>query len=286
MDCAYCVLQTYFHPPVLKFFVNHDDLFSELEHFLSRNKNGICRIGTGEFTDSLIWENLSGLSARLVERFGRQENAVLELKTKTINVSGLAGLAHGKKTILAWSLNTPAVIRNEERGTTSLEERLAAAALCRSWGYPLAFHFDPIVLYPGCEKEYENTVRELFRAVPPEAVVWISLGTLRFSPDLKPVISRRFPGSRLVCGEFISGKDRKMRYFKPLRVAFYKRLAAVFRELAPEVPVYFCMEDEDVWEKSLGFSPRERGGLGAMLDESAARHCGLSSAARVSGGGS
>ncbi|MDP3286245.1 MAG: DNA photolyase, partial [Desulfobacterales bacterium] len=26
MDCSYCILQSYFHPPVLQFFVNHEDL--------------------------------------------------------------------------------------------------------------------------------------------------------------------------------------------------------------------------------------------------------------------
>ncbi|MCG6973539.1 MAG: DNA photolyase, partial [Desulfobacterales bacterium] len=30
MDCSYCILQTYFHPPVLQYFVNHGDLLQEL----------------------------------------------------------------------------------------------------------------------------------------------------------------------------------------------------------------------------------------------------------------
>jgi len=35
------------------------------------------------------------------------------------------------------------------------------------------------------------------------------------------------------------------------------------------------MEDDEVWEKVMGFIPAEKGGLSAMLDESAIRHCGL-----------
>ena len=31
MDCSYCIQQSYFHPPVLQYFVNHDDLLSELD---------------------------------------------------------------------------------------------------------------------------------------------------------------------------------------------------------------------------------------------------------------
>jgi spore photoproduct lyase len=35
------------------------------------------------------------------------------------------------------------------------------------------------------------------------------------------------------------------------------------------------MEDEDVWQKSLGFKPGDVGGLPHMLDQSAVRHCNL-----------
>jgi hypothetical protein len=35
------------------------------------------------------------------------------------------------------------------------------------------------------------------------------------------------------------------------------------------------MEDDQVWTQSMGFTPQSRGGLPAMLDESARRHCDL-----------
>jgi spore photoproduct lyase len=47
------------------------------------------------------------------------------------------------------------------------------------------------------------------------------------------------------------------------------------KALAPEALIYLCMEDEEVWRKSLGYIPRERGGLSGLLDESAVKHCGL-----------
>jgi len=45
--------------------------------------------------------------------------------------------------------------------------------------------------------------------------------------------------------------------------------------MAPEAPIYFCMEDGEVWRKTLGFEPQEKGGLAQMLDDWAARCCGL-----------
>ena len=200
---------------------------------------------------------------------------MLELKTKTVNIERLKGLEHRRKTILSWSLNTPAVMQSEERRTASLEARLTAAARCQKWGYPLAFHFDPMIIYDGCDTDYRWVVKQLFQRISAENIVWISLGTFRFMPALKPVIAQRFPDSKIVYGEFVTGLDNKMRYFKPLRIALYRQMVGWIRDAAPDVTVYFCMEDDEVWEKSMGWVPPPHGGLGRMLDQSAIQTCGL-----------
>lgn len=273
MDCTYCILQSYFHPPVLQYFANHDDLVRELDAQFRRNTR--MRIGTGEFTDSLIWESWTDLSGLLVPQFARQKRAVLELKTKTTTVAAFKKYTHNRKTILAWSMNTPTIIANEERRTAPLAERIRAAATCAGWGYPVAFHFDPMVIYEGCEQEYRQVLMEIFARIDPADIIWISLGTFRFMPALKPIIQKRFPGSQIVYGEFVAGLDGKMRYFKPLRIELYRKIVGWIREVAPNVRTYLCMESNEVWQKVFGFVPAERGGLPHMLDESAAEHCGL-----------
>ncbi len=273
MDCSYCILQSYFHPPVMQYFVNHDDMINELD--LSFMGKKFRRIGTGEFTDSMIWENWTNLSDVLVPKFAGQNHMMLELKTKTVAVKKLKTFNHKRKTVMSWSLNTERIIRTEERHTASLSARLRAAAECESWGYPLAFHFDPMVLYDGCEEEYRQVVRRIFEHVDPDNIVWISLGTFRFMPSLKATVQKRFKHSRIVYGEFINGLDAKMRYFKPLRIDLCRKMAYWIKDIAPDVTVYFCMEDDEVWQKSFGFVPEEKGGLPKMLDDSAIRHCGL-----------
>ncbi|HAA02055.1 MAG TPA: hypothetical protein DCE18_01645, partial [Syntrophobacteraceae bacterium] len=83
----------------------------------------------------------------------------------------------------------------------------------------------------------------------------------------KPIIQQRHPRSRIVYGEFIRGLDGKMRYFRDIRVGLYRVMADAIRQAAPEVCLYLCMESEDMWRAALGFSPEDRGGLPAMLDE-------------------
>ncbi len=275
MDCAYCILQAYFHPPVLQYFAGFDQYTAALDPVFQGNT--IVRFGTGEYTDSLIWEPVSLMPRFLVEKFAAQDRAILELKTKTVNIDGLLDLNHNRKTILSWSVNTPEMIASQERGTASLSARLRAAAKAVSKGFRVAFHFDPIFLYPGCEQAYEKVIEAIFAHVRPDDVVWISLGTFRFMPHLKPIIEMRFPDSTIPYGEFITGLDNKMRYFKPLRITMYQRLAHLFRQLAPGVAVYFCMEDEEVWMKTFGFFPGKPKALAHMLDRAATDRCGLDS---------
>ncbi|MFO7753093.1 MAG: DNA photolyase [Desulfobacteraceae bacterium] len=275
MDCSYCILQAYFNPPLLRYFADRDRIREELKTIAAQDK--LYRIGTGEFTDSLIWETISDLPLFLVKEFSKQDRAVLELKTKTVNIESLREVDHNLKTIVSWSLNTPGIISSEERGTASLQARLKAAGRCVSWGYNVSFHFDPVVIYPGCEQAYTEVIDQIFEHVPPEKIVWISIGSFRFMPSLKPVIKNRFPDSGICYGEFVQGLDNKMRYFKPLRIRIYKAMVDRIKSMGPDVLVYFCMEDERVWNETLGFFPGQEGELGHLLDAGAAEHCRLDS---------
>ncbi|MCG8643104.1 MAG: DNA photolyase, partial [Desulfobacterales bacterium] len=65
---------------------------------------------------------------------------------------------------------------------------------------------------------------------------------------------------------------------KPLRINLYQALIKRLKAYASDLLVYFCMEDQEVWEKCLGYYPQEKGGLGWLLDKSAAEKCGLDNA--------
>ncbi len=270
MDCVYCILQAYLNNPYLSFFVNVEDLLAELTGAFVHDPDHFRRIGTGEFTDSLALDPLTGLSRVLVEFMRDKNRAVLELKTKTAAVENLAGLDHGGRTIVAWSLNSPAIMAKEEIRTASLEQRLAAAASCATWGYRLAFHFDPIIYHKDWKKGYADTIKQLFDTVPKEHIAWISLGCLRYLPALKKIAGQRFPNSRFFQEEFIEGLDGKARYFRSLRVEMYDHLyQLLLHHTDPETCIYLCMENNEIWREVFGFIPEERGGLPRMLDEAA-----------------
>jgi spore photoproduct lyase len=269
LGCSYCILQAYFPNPNLRLFANIDEMMQELREHLRNSPRAVHRIGTGEFTDSLLLDHLTRLSEILVHFFAEQANAVLELKTKTSQVDLLEKLDHGGRTIVAWSLNPPEVIAREEGAACSLAERLEAARRCQEWGYRLAFHFDPLLAYPSWKEGYVEVVDRLFSAVDPDGIAWISLGTLRFMPSLKDTIRQHHPLTTILNEEFVPGLDGKLRYFRDLRVEMYSHLKKLLLEVKEDLCIYLCMESNDVWREALGFAPEEKGGLGAILDKQA-----------------
>ncbi len=275
LGCTYCILQAYFSQPNLRLFGNTEEMLQGLEAELTSHPLELYRIGTGEFTDSLLLDPHTRLTSRLVPLVAAHTNAVLELKSKTDFVDHLLDLPHGGRVIMAWSLSAPAVRKREESGAASIGERLRAARRCSRAGYKLAFHFDPLIDHPGWQEGYGEVLDRLFEAVDPGSIVWISLGGFRFMPELKAIIQARHPESRIVYGELIRGLDGKMRYFRDIRVELFSFMRERIAKADPNLCVYLCMEGEDIWRDVFGFSPEERGGLAALLDGAVSDRMGI-----------
>jgi spore photoproduct lyase len=268
LDCTYCILQGYVNVPAITVFVNVEDLLEELEARWAESPARVWRLGTGEFGDSLALDALMGLNERLIPLFTGRRRAVLEIKSKWAGEAELApllALGPNPRIVFAWSMNPPAVIRGEERFTAALDARLKAASRAAAAGFRVAFHFDPIIYFPGWEEAYRSTVERLGEALPGVSVAWVSLGTLRFPTAMRSLIFRRFPHSRAAAQEMVRAPDGKLRYFKDLRVEMYGRLKEWLGPAAPGALVYLCMESPRVWRQVFGFAP-EGDALARLLD--------------------
>ncbi|MFZ2087190.1 MAG: spore photoproduct lyase family protein [Desulfobaccales bacterium] len=264
-DCAYCILQGYVNIPAVTVFVNVEDLQAELEARWAEAPEQVWRLGTGEFGDSLALEKLTGLHESLLPLFARRPQAFLEIKSKWHSLEHLLPLGPNPQAIFAWSLNPPELIREVEHGAALLETRLKAAQQAATAGFRLAFHFDPLIYFPGWQEAYGRTVERLGDLVSAADVVWVSLGSLRFMPSLRPIIFSRFPHSRLGSEEMVRGPDGKLRYFKNLRVDMYSLLRDELSKVFPRAQLYLCMESPRVWREVFGYAP-EGEGLARLLD--------------------
>jgi spore photoproduct lyase len=275
-ECSYCFLQNYLNNGATRSVHDIDSLMEEVRAKITKEPQRLFRIGTWELGDSLALEEWSGQAARLIRAFAGLDNAVLELKTKSACVDSILSLEHKGKTVLSWSLNTEYIIQTEEHRTASLKERLSAINKSARSGYMIGLHFDPMILYAGWESDYEKLADMVFKAVSPEKVAWISIGSLRFNPEMKKKMENNYPESKLTCAEMVLGDDAKMRYVKPLRVDMYKLLYGALRRHIPESDlIYLCMERWDVWDKVLGYHPDSIEHLDHLFAASLRRRFGL-----------
>jgi spore photoproduct lyase len=275
-ECSYCFLQNYLNDGVTKVIDDIPELMGEVRDRVSSEPQRFFRIGTWELGDSLALERSTGQAAELIREFSSLENAVLELKTKSDSVDSILEIDHRNRTVISWSLNAEQVISSEEHGTASLEKRIEAIHKVSQAGYLVGLHFDPMILHDGWEKGYAQLVDNVFSAVHPDRVAWISIGSLRFNPEMKKKIENNYPESRLTCAEMVVGDDAKVRYVKPLRLNMYKHLyGQLIKYISDRNLVYLCMERWDMWEKVFGSRPESINHLDYLFAKSLYERYGL-----------
>lgn len=256
-DCSYCILQAYLENQEPVFFTNFENLERELEE-LDRTRDFV-RIGTGELSDSLALDHKTAYSAKLLKLVERFPRIIFEFKTKSTRVDHILNHPHKlANVVMAWSLNPQPVIEREELFTPDLDARLQALDRARQAGYKIAVHFDPLVLFDGWKEQYTLLVSRLSELLSVQDIAWWSLGALRFPYEMREHIFKH-KESRLFDGELVKGHDGKYRYYKPLRLELFSYIRdRVYEFISPDVPLYLCMEDKEVWQEILpGLTPDE-----------------------------
>ena len=245
-NCSYCFLNSYLNSFGMTQFTNISTVVSEIKALPADN---VYRIGTGEFTDSLMFDEITGVATSLIKSLASLSHIILEFKTKSSNIDHLLDISKKGNTVLAWSLNTKKNIGDAEEDTADLYERLEAAKKAVQAGYYLAFHFDPIIIYNGFLEDYYEVIDLLFSTIPHNKIMWISMGGFRYAPGFKEIVRQKFPNEQLTTGEFFPGEDGKYRYLKPQRIEIYKMFREKILSYTNYPYVYLCMESHSVWKK-------------------------------------
>lgn len=243
-ECTYCYLQEYANNRGIILPANIDRFFAR---FPAYKKAGM-RIGTGEFSDSLALDYLTGFSLEIIEFFRKQKFVTFEFKTKSSAVGNLLKTGHTGNIVVSWSLNPQRIINENEFFASSLEDRIKAAIQCISAGYRVGFHFDPVIYSHSWKEEYTVLIETLFNKINPMHIAWISIGTLRFIPGLKPVIEKRFPLNKILDEELLPGFDNKLRYPYAMRYSIYAAMIKMLLGHYKKLKIYLCMEDALMWK--------------------------------------
>lgn len=252
-ECSYCFLQGYQNVSGIMLPCNIND-------FLDINKIkptysklfDLPRVGSGEFTDSLVFDDITLFSTDIVKFFKENRNISFEFKTKSTNIENLLKIGGTRNIVISWSVNTDKMIEENEHLAPKLEERLKSAQKCIQAGYSVGFHFDPVIFYKDWQKDYKKTIDNIFDFIDGKYIKWISVGSLRMPVELKKVIENRFFDNKILDEELLLCDDDKLRYEKKLRMQMYETIVNCIKRHDKDVAVYLCMETSEVWNKCGG----------------------------------
>lgn len=247
--CSYCSIQSFFDGKEIRF----DRGFAEKLKQLQLDPQQTYHIGTGQSSDSLMWGNSHGVLDALIEFATTHPNVILELKTKSANVSHLLKSAAPKNMLCTWSLNTQKIITHEEHGTASFEKRIAAARKTAEAGFVVGFHFHPMVYYQGWEEDYSACVDTLVAEFDPHQVALVSIGTLTWIKPVLNEIRNRAVTTQIHKMPMVEA-DGKWSYPDEIKQQLFKLLYERFPQSWKEqVFYYLCMENQRHWKPVLGF---------------------------------
>ncbi len=247
--CAYCSIQSFFTDNQVYFDPDFADKLAALEIDPER----IYHIGTGQSSDSLMWGNSHGILDALIDFAWRHPNVILELKTKSANISHLLRQPLPPNLLCTWSLNPDTIIRHEEHGTAPLQKRLQAAARVAAHGGIVGFHFHPMIHFDGWRPAYGGIFTHLQRHFEPRQVAMVSLGTLTFIKPVIRQIRQRGNTSQILKLPLVES-DGKLSYPDEIKLALFRHAYDAFcDDWREQVFFYLCMENQRLWQPVFGF---------------------------------
>ena len=248
-SCSYCTIQT-FYPET-----------AELEVDLAEKLSGIdldprrrYHIGTGQASDSLIWGNRGGQLDALLAFAAANPNVLLELKTKSENISPLLDLEVPHNVVCSWTLNTDTIIANEEHGTATLSRRLRAARAAADHQIPVAFHFHPMVHYQGWIQDYPEVVSRVIEMFEPREISFVSMGSVTMIKPVIQEIRKRGGQTKILQMEMVADPHGKLTYPDAIKLQLFQTLFASFAPWHQDVFFYLCMETASIWDQVLGYA--------------------------------
>ncbi|MCU7893293.1 MAG: radical SAM protein [Candidatus Thiodiazotropha sp. (ex Ustalcina ferruginea)] len=275
-DCSYCSIQSFYHDDEVRF----DNRFGEKLAQLEIDPDRFYHIGTGQSSDSLMWGNQAGILDALLDFARCHPNVMLELKTKSKNISHFLKADIPPNLLCTWSLNTPILIANEEHLTATLDERLRAARRLVDRGVLVGFHFHPMIHYQGWRADYAALFQRLVDEFTADEVVLVSLGTLTYiKPVIKQLRARKGFRSKILQMPMVES-DGKLSYPQAIKQEMFSFAYQSLQAWHDKVFFYLCMENHHLWQPVFGYEYPSN-----LAFEEAMKHAYLSKIRNIGGRG-
>ncbi|MDP6096703.1 MAG: DNA photolyase [Gammaproteobacteria bacterium] len=196
-DCRYCFLQGMYRSANTVLFVNYEDFVESIRENIAV-ESAATVFYSGYDCDSLALEPVSAFTEYFVPFFSSEQNAVLELRTKSTQIRNLLNSEPSPNVVIAMSFTLAAVADKWEHKVPSVEKRLLALKRLQDHGWPVALRFEPLISPPGATMvAFEDFFRDVFSRLEPEKLHSVSTGMFRMPQEFYKNILTLYPDEEL-----------------------------------------------------------------------------------------
>lgn len=176
-NCHYCYLQGMYPSAHTVLFVNHNDYFAATEAKLG--ELGSMYLCISYDTDLLAFENILPQCKRWISFAASHPDLIIELRTKSTNISALKEAEPTPNVVLAWTLSPHEIVTTYEEQTPPVEQRLNALREMATRGWKIRICIDPVLVVDNWHQQYKTLIDQIFSTLSPEHIADITIGGFR-----------------------------------------------------------------------------------------------------------
>mgnify|MGYP001161000753 FL=1 len=199
-DCRYCFLQGMYSSANFVLFVNFEDFDLEIKSLISKNKN--ITFFSGYDCDSLALENITGFASHILPLFRDNPLALLEFRTKSIQIKPLDKITPIDNCIMAYSLMPDKMSLELDKKAPTIKRRISTIKKLSEMGWKIGLRFDPLIYGKNWKDYYRELHEEIYSSLNLNTVHSISYGPLRFPSAMYNKIFDLYPEEKLFTGPF------------------------------------------------------------------------------------
>ncbi len=241
-DCDYCFLQGMYSSADFVLFVNYDKFENEIRQKMEELKGESVTFFSGYDCDSLAFEKISGFVEHFLPVFEELPNALLELRTKSIQLQPLVSKSPIENCVIAYSLMPHIIAKQIDRKAPSIEKRINVMEKLSKKGWQIGLRFDPLIFGKDWKAMYSNLFSDIFQSVPKKSIHSFTFGPLRFPKEMFKSLIKLNPESKLLSGP-LTLRGTKMTYKAEVEFEMINFCTDLIKSYAPEALAFNCSGD-------------------------------------------
>lgn len=227
-------------------------VLNNLPNYYRENKKIPLWINIGEYTDILGIDHLTGNLDEILGWMDEDKELRVKFRTKAPYIKNILKHKNLDRICVTVDLTTDFAIKSFQPNTLTLSDRFKAVKKLMAADAKVKLAIEPIIKYPGFEKEYVNLFQKIENEIDIKKMDDIKIGCVRYKTRLKNHVVSISPDTNLFTEDQqlippIKG-DKRWRYSEEERVRIYSLIINSLQPRNRKI-VQLCAEDPEVWEK-------------------------------------